>query len=479
MRKWLRGSRLRWQLMISYLPLIITPLILTALVTRGVTEQGLTLFTTGGAQRRAEELAPQFATYYAEHGSWEGLPTVLFIAPPRPPWLPVFIRDDMRNDDVRADQLLIVDTNGVIVASDHNNGVGQLLSADALKHGVRLLVNGTQIGTLVMGAALGVIDAQQRQLLDAVNAALVASGVISALLAAALGLGLSWQITRPVQQLTIGVRRLASGQWTEPLEITSDNEFGDLTQAFNTMAAEVTRQQQLRRQMVADVAHDLRTPLSAMLLDIEAIEAGLQSPAEAAVSLREEITWLQRLVDDLRILSLMDADQLHLHKVPTALTPFLEGVFDFWQSIADEGQRHLQLDITSLVAQSLPAVPLDTGRMRQVLSNLIDNAIQHTEVGGHITIGGCVEDSAHVMLYVADDGRGINEDDVPHVFERFYRADRAHQHDSSSNGAHNNAHSGLGLSIAQRLVELHGGIINVQSEPGYGAAFRVTLPIKG
>ncbi len=356
--------RLRWQLMLSYLPLIFTPLLLTVLITRGVTEQGLTVSVTERAQNRARELAGPFESYYAEHGSWEGVSALIVVVPIRPPWLPIFAGRPP-DGGFAAEQTLITDLNGVIVASDGEQGLGATLSASVLEHGAPLIANGKQIGTLVIGAALGALDDQQHQFLDVVNRTLIASSLALASLAIALGLGLSWQITRPVQQLMLGVRRLSLGEWTEPLQVTSENEFGDLTRSFNTMAAEVTHQQQLRRQMVADVAHDLRTPISAMLLDIEAIEAGLQSPVEAAESLREEITWLQRLVDDLRTLSLMDADQMHLQRNPTALYPFVESVFDFWQPMTDEHAREFTFEADPDSAASLDRRRTDASGTRQ------------------------------------------------------------------------------------------------------------------
>ncbi len=472
-------THLRWQLILSYLPLILIPLILTGLVTRNVAEQGLTLLVSRVAQERARELAPSYAQYFEQNGSWAGVSQMNFVEAPRPLWMTLLLAQvtgsggPLAGSDVRPGQLLITDASGLIVASDTNDHLGKSLSPMVLSQGAPIIVNGKTVGTLVIGAAFGILDAQQSELLNAVNGALLLSGLLTALVAVASGIGLSWRITRPMNQLMGGVRRLAAGEWSEPLKPMATNEFGDLTGAFNTMAAELTRQGALRRQMVADVAHDLRTPLSAMLLEIEAIEAGLQSPEEAAASLREEIGFLQHLVDDLRTLSLLDTNQFGVDPLPTSLTSFLEGVFDLWGPMAEEHDRDLALAIEP----TLPlVVKLDAVRMRQVVGNLIDNAIQHTQRGGHIILSGSIEGSgtaqgqgARAVIRVSDDGKGIALADLPHVFDRFYRADHARRHDSP--------HSGLGLSIAQRLVELHGGQITVQSVEGKGATFRISLPV--
>lgn len=495
---------LRWQLMATYLPLILVPLLLTGVVARNVTERSLTLLVTDSARQRAQDLAKRYATYYKANGSWAGVSDVMHVKPPLPDWLALLIALRSQGEGSASpiagsqyqtnqyaspppssngptwvidrfahafapEQILITDTKGIVVATDGNTGLGEQISSDVLNQGTPIVVNGTSVGTLVIGAALGLLNEQQRNLLNAINGTLLVSGALTAALAAALGFWLSGQITHPARQLMIGVQRLARGEWKDPLTVRSHNEFGDLTHAFNQMASEVTRQERLRRQMMADVAHDLRTPLSAMQLEVEALEAGMQTPDAAAVSLREEIEWLQRLVEDLRLLSLMDADQIHLQLAPTPLYDFLDGVCDFWQPMTTESERTLQLD----AAPTLPCIPLDAGRMRQVLGNLLDNAIRHTRPGGHIVLRGQVDPAmpSQITIEVSDDGDGITPQDLPYVFDRFYRANRARTKASDRSG-----NSGLGLSIAQRLVELHNGTITVESMLGQGTTFRVRLP---
>jgi two-component system, OmpR family, sensor histidine kinase BaeS len=533
-------GRLRWQLMISYLPLIITPVLLIGLVTRSVAEQGVTVWVSEGARQQANMLSQCFAEYYQANGSWQGLSALLkrppmdrvFVGqrgqvansagqdvsitvlraplfdfnlrcypaplganilsymrfrldPPPKPVAPQALPSSMGapqadssgdqwavssfpfgfRDFSRGGETLITDLNGVVVASNDEENIGQNLGSGALTHGAPIVVKDQVVGLLVIGKALGVMDQQQRQLLDTVNGALVLSGVVSVVLAVGLGWGLSWRLSVPVQQLMAGVKRLQAGVWTAPVEVRTRNEFGELTEAFNTMASEVTRQQHLSRQMIADIAHDLRTPLSVMSLEVEAIEAGFQTPTEAATSLRQEITWLQRLVDDLRLLSLMDADQIRLQLDTTPLHPFMCGVYDFWQIMASEGGRLLTLD----APEDLPNVQFDASRMRQVLGNLIDNAIRHTKAHGKITLGARA-DSGGITIWVSDDGEGIAPADLPHVFDRFYRADPAR--------ARQNTGSGLGLSISRRLVEMHGGKIEVTSTLGHGATFTIKLPQK-
>ena len=501
--------RLRWQLMLTYVLLIIIPLALTGVIVRSVTENGLTVLITQSAQHRAEDMARRFAVYYQNTGSWSGVSDNLVTMTPLPNWLMLLLAMRAREYDQIAPplpdggpqgemikfignqidhftpaQILLVDSNGIVIATDGPNGLGQRLLPAILRQGAPITVSGQQVGTLVIGEALGVLSQQQRDLLQTIATALWVSGTLAVALAILVGLLLSWQITHPARQLMIGVQRLASGQWTTPLPVHAHNEFGDLTHAFNAMAAELTHQEALRRQMVADVAHDLRTPLSAMQLEIEALEAGLQTPEDAALSLREEVDWLQRLVEDLRLLSLMDANQIRLQPKMMSLYDFLTRVYDFWQPMVAEQGRTLCFE----ASPELPSVSLDPGRMQQVFGNLIDNALRHTPAGGTITIVACrrsLPDSG-VQIEVRDTGNGIAPTDLPHIFDRFYRADQSRPHEFRPEAtiadqpqvaiSANRIGSGLGLSIAQRLVELHQGHISVSSTWGEGATFRVELP---
>jgi signal transduction histidine kinase len=536
-------GKFRRQLLLSYLPLVLVPVILIGLVTRGVAEQRITLLVSQEAARRTMALAPCFSAYYAQHGTWDSLPSYraspnatfilalnyppgaptdstgrtassalmifnengpvdCFIAPgagnrriPRksigrgvrsspmggqrdsdagngadnraqPITLqpPPGVRVRVQAVNVRPQELLIADPEGNVVMSNDNTQNGQRLSMVALASGAPLYVQEQLIGYLVIGTMLGAIDDTQRDFLNTVNGALVLSGAVSVALAVGLGWWMSFQIAAPVRALMNGARRLARGQWDTPIKVTASNELGDLTEAFNHMAAEIMRQQQMNRQMVADIAHDLRTPLASMALEIEAVEAGFQDPAQAVPSLREEIIWLQRMVNDLRLLSLMDADQIHLQRETVPLSEFLCGVYDFWQPLADDAGRELRAEVPA----NLPHVSIDPGRLRQTIGNLIDNAIRHTPQGKRITLRATAE-PGYALIAVADEGEGIPPEDLPRLFDRFYRVDPAR--------VRRDGGSGLGLSIAKRLIEMHGGQISVESQLGHGATFTIRLPV--
>lgn len=479
--------RLRQQLMLSYVPLLLIPIIVIGVITRNAAEYGLTVLVTQQGERQAAALANRFASYYNRNQTWDGV-GVLFEEPlpahplPNPPvgmQMPQGQNAGQQNNGMGpqgrmgmqvepgAAQIILADSSGLIIAANTPETAGRSLSTQTLSRGVPIYSNRQQqkvVGVLVAGAALGVLDDSQQQLLDTVNTALIVAGLLSAGVTIIIGLWLSGQISAPVAALTRGVRVLASGQWSQHIRVYSHNELGELTQAFNGMADDLVRQQTLRKQLMADIAHDLRTPLSVMMLEIEGIKAGLQTPEDAAQSLQDEVEWLSRLVDDVHTLSLLDAGQLTVQPEPTDLTIFLESVYKHWHIAAEQQRRQLVLERSA----SLPIVMIDPPRMRQVLGNLINNALQHTPTEAAVTINAeC--DSQSVYIQVIDTGQGIPEEALPHLFERFFRLDRSRNRKLTSG-------SGLGLSIAYQLTLLQKGALSVQSTVGKGTIFTIRLP---
>jgi len=284
--------------------------------------------------------------------------------------------------------------------------------------------------------------------------------------AAVVTLFMSRRILSPAESLAQAARALSRGDFSQRVQVRSNDEFGELAIAFNAMAADLERTEQLRRNLVADVAHELRTPLSNIQGHLEAIRDGLL-PAEPATfdSIYEEVLLLARLVEDLQELTLAEAGQLTLLRQPA-------DVADIARRAASAAQP--QAETRGLTIEtSLPDRPatadVDPERIGQVLRNLLSNAIIHTPEGGRITVE--LKDEGHELrLAVVDTGAGIPPDDLPYVFERFYRVDRSRVR--ATGGA------GLGLTIARRLVEAHGGTIEVESELSKGSRFTFTLPKK-
>jgi signal transduction histidine kinase len=217
---------------------------------------------------------------------------------------------------------------------------------------------------------------------------------------------------------------------------------------------------------MADIAHELRTPLSVLQIDLESIEDGLTEPTpEVVARLQEEVALLNRLVEDLRMLSLAEAGELHLEVQPVEAGNLVQSVVERVRGAAQEkGVR-----LASEIGEGVPPVAGDAQRLSQVLFNLLSNAVRHTPEGGQITVSAQQVESSLVRIAVQDNGEGIPADELAHVFERFYRTENALSRDTGG--------SGLGLAIAHSLVEAHGGRIWAESVEGEGSTFAFVLPI--
>ncbi|GAB4579641.1 MAG: hypothetical protein Fur0022_23790 [Anaerolineales bacterium] len=309
------------------------------------------------------------------------------------------------------------------------------------------------------------IGASQRAFLNSVNRSLI-YGIISAGLAAILlTIMLSRRILHPIEALTQASREMGAGKLNQRVTIHTNDEIGELASAFNAMADGLARQEQLRRNIVSDVAHELRTPLSNIRGYLEAIQDGLTQPTlEVINSLHEEAMLLNRLVDDLQELALAEAGQLQLRPVLVNLENLITSAITALQQRMNE--KNLQL-ITELPAQ-LPNVEVDPERIGQVLRNLLANAITYTPEGGTITLQ-ALQTPNRVEIRIKDNGIGIAQEHLRNIFERFYRADESRSR--TTGGA------GLGLAIVKQLVQAHGGEINIDSILGAGTTVKFTLPM--
>jgi signal transduction histidine kinase len=275
------------------------------------------------------------------------------------------------------------------------------------------------------------------------------------------------EIARPLADLMGAADAVAAGDLHVHVSEEAPGDFGRIAQTFNRMARELERAEEQRRNLTADVAHELRTPLSIIQGNLEGLLDGVYQPtAEHLTAMLDETRWLARLIDDLRLLSLAESGQLVLHKEVVAVDELLA---DLSTSFAGQAEAAgIQLCIAGKNELAGVTVNADAGRLYQVLGNLVVNALRYTPSGGTITLQGeCVPGS--VCLTVRDTGPGIASRDLPFIFDRFWRADQARSRTEGAGG-------GLGLAIARQLVLAHGGRIEVESQPGQGATFLVQLP---
>jgi signal transduction histidine kinase len=268
-----------------------------------------------------------------------------------------------------------------------------------------------------------------------------------------------------MRELSQAAGRLGKGDFSQRVAVDDPGELGELAESFNAMAGDLERNERLRRNMVADVAHELRTPLSNLKGYLEAIHDGVIEPdAKVIESLSEESATLSRLIDELQELSLAEAGELKLIFQDEDISRIIQET-----TIAAKAKANAkEIKLSWKVTDGLPLVQIDSYRIRQVLNNLLQNAIAHTGKGGNIDVTG-EQRADEIVISVTDNGEGISAEDLPNIFERFYRVDKSR---TRSTGG-----SGLGLTIAKRFVEAHGGEISVKSQQGKGSTFTFTLPI--
>jgi two-component system sensor histidine kinase BaeS len=280
-----------------------------------------------------------------------------------------------------------------------------------------------------------------------------------------LGSLLFFQVTRPMRQLARAAQGIAAGDLLQRVP-ASEDEVGQVARSFNTMAESLQRMEQQRQNMVADIAHELRTPLSVIQGNVEAMLDGvLPASPEELQSIHQETILLNRLIGDLRTLSLAEAGQLALDKQPIDLGEVVTRVAEKYRLRAEEQSIALSVQ----VAPNLPQVYADAGRIEQALVNLTENALRYgaSDSGGRVTLGVRAVPSG-VEVWVSDTGPGISPKELPHVFERFWRSEKSRSRQTGG--------SGIGLALVKQLIEAHGGRVSVESTPGHGATFRVMLP---
>ncbi|GAB4215919.1 MAG: ATP-binding protein [Roseiflexaceae bacterium] len=414
--------------------------------------------------------ARALSDYYLANGrSWNGVDRRLKAPPYDSPLNPV--------------GLVLLDEQGRVIASTDSEGPGRLLEHEQRRRGVPVIAAEREVGTLIVRPDVGNSTGRRLDVFRTLARSFLLTllGLIGGLLLLAAVVARSF--SRPLRSMTAAAQALAGGRRDVVVQSTRIRELDDLAQAFNRMSSALSQADQQRRQMTADIAHELRTPLTIIKGRLEGMQDGVyQATPDQVARLLDETALLERLIDDLRLLALAESGQLTL--APEQVCPA-----DLLQDAADAFSQQAQAHGVALAVaapEDLPPVQVDPQRMAQVLGNLISNALRHTPEGGTITLSATlskdlapVEDTAtqnsklktqnSLVLSVSDSGQGIAPGDLPHIFDRFWRADRARAR--TSGGA------GLGLAIARQIITLHGGAIRAESVPSQGTTIQIALPI--
>jgi signal transduction histidine kinase len=391
------------------------------------------------------------------------------------------------------------DSGQVIVSSDSSLTPGHTLDADLLAQGTPILARGARVGTLVLLRPARGLRPDSPPAPNPPDPAPPASFVwtlLRSFVFAGLGLGgvllalaafFAQRLSRPIRGITAAAQALAAGKLDTQAPGARVRELDELAHAFNAMARSLAQADRQRRQMTADIAHELRTPLTIIKGRLEGLQDGIYSATPEEVErLLDETALLERLIEDLRLLALAEAGQLPLYT--EALDPhgLLQGAANTFASQAAQQGVTLQIE----APDDLPAIEADPQRMSQVFANLVANALRYTPSGGTITLRTKIEDGgskiedrsplvlprssilhppSSILFQISDTGHGIAPADLPHIFDRFYRADRSRARGSGG--------AGLGLAIAKQIVVAHGGAIWAESVEGHGTTISIALPL--
>lgn len=398
--------------------------------------------------------------HYQTYGSWQGVDQVIEALENEPLLSPEDNPNERRNNA----GLVLVDADQTVVYSTFPAMVGRKVTKLRLRNAISLSINNRPVGWLIVTdvTRTPLPDSPEGRFLANVKNASLISMLIAVMLALLLGSVLAYTMTSSLRELTDATQDIARGQYGRQVAVRSKDELGRLAASFNQMSQQLAHAIQARKQMTADIAHDLRSPLTVIQGYTEALSDGkLEGGEEIYTILHQETQYLSRLVDDLRLLSLADAGELPLQL--QTVDPALIAERTYTRHALNAQQKGVTFDLD--IEQHLPPIRVDTERMAQVLDNLMTNSLRYTPAGGKITLR-LRREQNRLLMQVEDTGSGIAPEDLPRVFNRFYRADSARQ---------SNGESGLGLAIAKSLVEAQGGSIAVASEVGKGTTFTITF----
>ncbi|MEN6348818.1 MAG: ATP-binding protein [Syntrophomonas sp.] len=411
------------------------------------------------AFEQAENWAAIFIDYYEEKGSFEGIEDLS---------MPMGMgrgNGHMRGASMN-NRVMLVNTGNVVLFDSAGLLTGSTIKSDQAANGIPVKVDSKVVGKVISSRAgwqnLNSLEA------DFINSLIKYSsltGLLVMLLALWVGLTLARPIARPIQALSRATHKLAQGDMDTRVPLQGEGEVRQLAENFNSMAEALRKTETVRRNLTADVAHELRTPLAILRANLESLQSGaIQANSETLASLHDEVIRMSKLVKDMETLALAESGNLILQRRRVRFEEVLERLMPVRLEIE---ARNLSLE--TAFGDDLPELEMDVDRIVQVMLNLISNAITYSPSGGKIIISGERKEK-NIQISVRDQGQGIKEEQLPYVFERFYRADDSRSRRSGG--------MGLGLAIAKSYVEAHGGNMWVKSSPGQGSSFCFTLPVE-
>lgn len=467
-------ASLRWKLWGVVIGTVLLTLLLITWIANWLTQGEISDYVTREQRAVAATIAPLLADFYLKHEGWDALASPVGIGKPNPialqerPPLAQVNREPMPlrlliKPVLDRNRVVVSDEAGRVVADSMSEGIGTQLSDYEIAQGQPILVGAQVAGRVYVGLKASVESERLEMLFgERIQTILLGAGALAALAVLLLGGWFAAHLIRPIEAIRRSANRIAAGDLTTRIQLKRRDELGWLAEAMNRMSQQLESAHQLRRQLVADIAHELRTPLAVLQGNLEAMADGMIPLSKERISsIHAETLLLNRLVEDLRTLSLAEAGELSLR---------LEAIpLEVWvHSLVESLRPGFQERKVSLIAHTERGsnALADPQRLRQILLNLLSNALQHTPEDGQVTLTAKTSSGDNVFIQVRDTGAGIPEDELPHLFDRFYRG----KHSGIRSGS-----TGLGLAIVKALVEAHGGQVIVQSAMNEGTTFTVAL----
>ncbi|AEV30394.1 signal transduction histidine kinase [Sphaerochaeta pleomorpha str. Grapes] len=473
--------KLKYRLPLYFLLVVAILTLLNSFLILQTTDDRFRTFIFSGDSSKAEVYAGLLSEYFEDQGSWDNVQTFIME-------LPEMITKNLDEgmfgtiksfseshyyqpmvENLFSNRVVLADTEGYIVADSAGKLIGTSHPQRHLSHGIPIMTVQGKKGVILVGSMVDTSLTDTDELfLASIKRSLLYSSFFSVLIALAVGIMLSIHLTKPMAELAQRAREIALGNLSTPMDIKGNDELAELSQAFNEMITELKKLDTAKKQVIADAAHELRTPVTLIQGTIEGMLDGILSfDQENLKSVLEEVLRLSLLIETLRELELIDAGELKLSKEPIDIRSLLSKSLALFVPVANEKE----ITISFKPCLGNPATTYgDFFRLREVVDNLISNAIKYTPTGGHIQIQEEKPAKNLVRFSIDDSGPGIDISERERVFERFYRIDKSR---SSASGGR-----GLGLAISSEIVKAHGGKITIGSSDLGGARFCVDLPVR-
>jgi len=461
--------RLKYRLSLSFLVVVTLSAAITFVLVQRSTEKVFRSFVFSGDSAKAKVYAGILGDYWQTNEKWDGVQAFLQELPNL-----VSEKIDTRLQvdhtvfrDLLADRVVVADKNGVIVADTTGALTGTVHPYEHISHGIPVMAGGVRAGTVLVGSmiASALTGAAEKYLLSITESVIFAT-VVSVCAALLLGILFTLRLTKPLASLALAAKSIASGGASAAVEVTGKDELTDLAAAFNDMTTELRRLDAAKKQVIADSAHELRTPVTLIRGTVEGMIDGVfPMNAETLKGVHEETLRLSRLIDTLRELEIIESGELSFSREGIDLRETIGRAITLF-TVASS-QKAIELHFVP--ESGTPSVAEgDYIRIGEVIYNLISNAIKYTPPDGKILVREESGTAGFVGFSVEDSGPGIEQAERAHIFERFYRIDKSRSTESGGRG--------LGLAIASEIVKAHGGVITVGDSFLGGARFSVTLP---